>query len=375
MTKDLKTIDLNSLPIESVTVQLRELFDDCEQTLRVVESIQPDDWRRVQNFGKMLARARQLTPHGEWADYITDTFAGRLTMRVAQRIVAAELNPDAEEKRKEKDRKRKAAKSNTTESAIPSHLKTANVVVSTPAEQSYPHCITCGGHHGGEFCQREQDPDPAPNPPTQRKTAKGSEKVGEDKKPPTQTVVPELLPDEPSSDPWEYMTFGDIIAVAVSKLADETQQKKAAKELRKLADKLDPPDETKPAKVPTANQLWAKIDTQEMSEQLCETVMEWLRYKQQNPDKAYRYKSEQSWVKDAARMGKVIHASSESSVIEAIDKAISKGWRGWEQSELNGKANGNGSPKFASKSHEREAANASSFDTIRRAAAASRAQE
>ena len=342
MTKDLKTIDLNSLPIESVTVQLRELFDDCEQTLRVVESIQPDDWRRVQNFGKMLARARQLTPHGEWADYITDTFAGRLTMRVAQRIVAAELNPDAEEKRKEKDRKRKAAKSNTTESAIPSHLKTANVVVSTPAEQSYPHCITCGGHHGGEFCQREQDPDPAPNPPTQRKTAKGSEKVGEDKKPPTQTVVPELLPDEPSSDPWEYMTFGDIIAVAVSKLADETQQKKAAKELRKLADKLDPPDETKPGKVPTASALRAEVDPDTMSEEMMLAVHDWVNHKQNNPDKAYKYKSVESWKRDLRRVLQVANQSGEQFLIEAIDKAISKGWRNWEQEHQNGKANGNG---------------------------------
>ena len=333
MTKDLKTIDLNSLPIESVTVQLRELFDDCEQTLRVVESIPPDEWKRVQNFGRMLARARQLTPHGEWTDYITDTFAGRLTMRVAQRIVAAELNPDGAEKRKEKDRKRKAAKSNTTESEIQSHLKTSGGVVTNPDKPA-----------------KEKDPDPAPNPPTNRKTATGSEKPSEESKPRTATITPGILPGEvemaaadKTADCIAWMQTFELPEVVTMWLGTNgLTDKQLAQALHKAADKLDPPDDTK-AKAPTASSLRAEVDPETMSEEMMLAVYDWVRYKQAIRKIDWRYQSVTSWQKDLRRILKVATQSGEPFVIEALDKAESKGWRGWEQNESNGKANGNGS--------------------------------
>lgn len=93
------------------------------------------------------------------------------------------------------------------------------------------------------------DNDPSPDPPSQRKTAKGSEKASEDKKPRTRPIIPEIVEDSPrcmtESDPvteWiERHSLSEIVGRIIEKIEDEKARKHAARQLRKLADKLDPP--------------------------------------------------------------------------------------------------------------------------------------
>jgi hypothetical protein len=92
------------------------------------------------------------------------------------------------------------------------------------------------------------DPDPTPSPPTIRKTAAGSQKVSEAKQPRTQQVPVEIVPDEPEPrddaeivSEWLVTTgFIDIVNEDLE-MKPDFQPKSAAKVLRKLADKLDPP--------------------------------------------------------------------------------------------------------------------------------------
>jgi len=116
----------------------------------------------------------------------------------------------------------------------------------------------------------QPDDDPAPDPPTQRKTAKGSEKVKEADKPKTQPVVPEIV-DKPQEDGAVILRESDTLGIlemclrcvssaqilpAVAEKAvqksDDKEKKSAAKQLRKLADKLDPPTKFVP---PTAEEV------------------------------------------------------------------------------------------------------------------------
>jgi hypothetical protein len=209
--------------------------------------------------------------------------------------------------------------------------KPANVVVSIPEtpEKSPDSTI-------------EKDNDPSPNQPTQRKTAKGSEKVKEGDKPRTQQVPVEIVDeiDNRTQSAIEWMHTMTLEEVC-SAWFDEEDVKSQAKQLRKLADKLDPPNDTKPT-IPPASALRATLDLGTMSEEMAMACVDWIRYKQNNPDKAYRYKTVDSWKKDLKRILKVATQSGEPFVIESLDKAESKGWRGWEQNEQNGKANGNG---------------------------------
>jgi hypothetical protein len=119
------------------------------------------------------------------------------------------------------------------ETAPRSERKPATVVVSVPENPDN---------------SAAPDPDPTPDPPTIRKTAKGSQKVSEDKKPRTQQVPVEIVPDEPEPrddaeivSEWLVTTgFIDIVNEALE-MKPDFQPKSAAKVLRKLADKLDPP--------------------------------------------------------------------------------------------------------------------------------------
>jgi len=129
--------------------------------------------------------------------------------------------------------------------------------------------------------------------------------------------------------------------VAVSKLADD-QKKKAAKELRKLADKLDPPDESpKPEKVPTIAQLLRAIPDQVGT--LKGVIERWARHKQSLQGKA-RVRSMESWETMIEQMMKACDAHGVSEVSESIRSSIANGYTGWDiqLKSTNGKANGNG---------------------------------
>jgi hypothetical protein len=123
------------------------------------------------------------------------------------------------------------------ETAPRSERKPADVVVSTPSETVYRDDSRAA------TTEQPEDDDPTPDSPSIRKTAKGSEKVGEDKKPRTQQVVPEILDDEPKEILPEEKTLSDWCENEILEylVASADDAKRRAKALRKAADKLDPP--------------------------------------------------------------------------------------------------------------------------------------
>ena len=317
MTKDL--ID---------TKQIEQHFDAANEAAEKSSKMARGAVIEAIEAGEHLTRAKDDLPHGEWAawlgrhwNYSQDTATRYMTLANSACV------RNLKEAKSINEALRMIADDKEEKTVPRSERKPADVVVTTP------------------------DPDPAPKPPTNRKTAKGSEKVPDAAKPKTQTVVPEILPDEPAIESRddseiiaEWLTERGLTDIVSDALAakPKLEPKTAAKELRKLADKLDPPDETKPGKVPTASALRAEVDPDTMSEEMMLAVHDWVNHKQNNPDKAYKYKSVESWKRDLRRVLQVANQSGEQFLIEAIDKAISKGWRNWEQEHQNGKANGNG---------------------------------
>jgi hypothetical protein len=91
----------------------------------------------------------------------------------------------------------------------------------------------------------QADDDPPPNLPTNRKVSAGSKKTSESTKTPTAVITPEIVTDTaPAGDPireWiKSHTVADLLSMMVDG-TDEASKKTTAKQLRKLADKLDPP--------------------------------------------------------------------------------------------------------------------------------------
>lgn len=92
--------------------------------------------------------------------------------------------------------------------------------------------------------EREKDDDPNPAQKTNTKHSAATAKAKEaDRKPPT-PITPEII-DDPKVDPvqqWiQSHSLSDLIGAVIDQLDGEKAKQQAAKELRKMADKLDPP--------------------------------------------------------------------------------------------------------------------------------------
>ena len=227
MTKDLNTIDLNLLPIETLKEMANEAGEQVENNAKLTV-------QKAADCGRYLTAIKDQLEHGEWLPWLGANwdYSPRTAVRYMDIAANSSRVTNLKDASSIREALRMIADDKEEKTAPRAARKPATVVVSVPDDH-----IADSNKMGDE----QPDPDPTPDPPTIRKTAKGSEKTPESDKPRTQQVPVETVDDDPESDPWEYMTFGDIIAVALSKLADEVQKKKAAKELRKAADKLDPP--------------------------------------------------------------------------------------------------------------------------------------
>lgn len=212
-------VKFEDMSLESITIALQDAFDDCESLFQAMEKHQ----KRLETFGKLLTAAKAKVPHGEWENFVIDTFAGRLPLRTAQRWMAGPKAP-----------KMALLKPDTKADRIPDRVEVVEpgqtVVQPDPPE--------------------EPDPDPTPDPPTIRKTAAGSQKVPEPDKPRTQPIVPEIVEDETPAvqwptvamaPQWPDITLEQVVSQIIQQMEHEAQRKAAAKTLRKLADKLDPP--------------------------------------------------------------------------------------------------------------------------------------
>lgn len=216
-------IDLNLLPRETLAEMANEAAEQAEKNAKVTV-------QKAIDAGRYLIAAKEQSEPGEWLTWLGanwnyhQTTASRY-MRVASRLSTMLNLADA----KNINEALRMIGEAEPETAPRTERKIGQVEVVEPGQTAV-----------------QADDDPTPDPPTNRKTAKGSEKVSEDKKPQTVAVTPELLPDEdeepdPIDDWMGCRSLEDVALRWLGDTQDVTAKKSAAKHLRKLADKLDPP--------------------------------------------------------------------------------------------------------------------------------------
>lgn len=210
--------------------------------------------------GQQLNNAKEIVPHGQWSTYLGKFW--NYTQKTACQYMMLASNftcgLNLKDAKSINDALRMIAddKAESEPATAPrSERKPANVVVTTPADDS-----TRVLDDDGDPDADQVDDDPAPALPTQRKTAKGSEKVSEDKKPRTSPITPEILPNEPKETFPEEKTLSDWceheILEYLVKTADDA--KRRAKALRKAADKLDPPTKFRPPDIDEVTAFFAE---------------------------------------------------------------------------------------------------------------------
>jgi len=212
---ELTTYD--DLPLETLERNLLLAFDDVGDIFEAIDK----KWKHLEHFGKMLAAAKRKVPYGEWSQWLETRFNGKLAYRTAHRWISEAEAPEKAEDRKKKGR-------DSSQKRIDGRVEVV--------ELDLPHVA-------------EVDDDPAPTPPTNRKTAAGSKKVSEAYKPKTQPVVPEIVEDDPKYnlgawvEPPEEKTLSDFCEHEILEflIATADDAKRRAKAMRKAADKLDPP--------------------------------------------------------------------------------------------------------------------------------------
>jgi hypothetical protein len=235
MPKELKTIDLNILPIET----LKEMAND---TAEQVENNAKLTVQKAIDCGRYLTAIKEQLVHGQWGGWLGANWNySQKTAAQYMQISNFTCGLNLKDAASVNEALRMIADSKP-ETAPRAERKPATVVVTTPVDEP-------------EQDEPEVDDDPTPEPPTIRKIAKGSEKVSEDKKPRTAAITPEILLDEPTpAVRTEEIINAFVIQCEVeqflelkAKAGTVWNAKAEAKMLRKLADKLDPPTKfTKP---------------------------------------------------------------------------------------------------------------------------------
>ena len=330
--KDLKTIDLNLLPIETLKEMANEAGEQVENNAKLTV-------QKAADCGRYLTAIKEQCEPGTWLEWLGANW--NYSRRTASRYMEIAEHGTRMSHLKDassiNEALRMIADDKEEKTALRSERKPASVVVTKPDDS------TRVLDDPGEPDADQVDDDPTPNPPTNRKTAKGSEKVSEDKKPRTATITPEILPDEPETLPEEKTLADWSLAEILNFIADiaEGDAKGTAKQLRKLADKLDPPDESpKPETVPTIAKLIKAIPDEVGS--LRSVIEKWARHKQSLQGKA-RVRSMESWETMIEQMLKACDRHGVSEVSESIRSSMANNYTGWdiELKKTNG-SNGNG---------------------------------
>jgi hypothetical protein len=227
MTKELKTIDLNLLPIETLKEMANEAAEQVENNAKLTV-------QKAADCGRYLTAIKEQLEHGEWLPWLGANWDYSPSTAVRYMDIAA--NSSRVTNLKDASSIREALRmiaDDKEEKKVPrSERKPATVVVSVPDD----HVVDAN-----KMVDKQPDNDPTPDPPTIRRTAKGSQKVSEDKKPRTQQVPVEIVPDEP--DEPDEKTLADFCEHEILEylVATADDAKRRAKALRKAADKLDPP--------------------------------------------------------------------------------------------------------------------------------------
>ena len=170
-------------------------------------------------------------------------------------------------------------------------------------------------------------------PKTNTKHSPATAKAKEADRPVPMKVTPVIV-EEPKvdADPFQYCTFDMVIDVAISKLGDHDDQRKlAAKKLRQLADKLDPP---KAGKTPGTVQLILMIPD-DWAPELQKAAADWAEYKQARA-KGERIQTLRAWELALEKFTK----QPVATVVSKVNNAIEKSWKGWDHDSANQQSGG-----------------------------------
>jgi len=210
-------IDLNLLPLETLAEMANESAEQAEKNAKLTVT-------KAIDSGRYLIAAKEQIEHGQWLTWLGQNW--NYNQGQASRYMTISNYAHAH---------------NLTEAK--SIREALRMIGEEKTETELPNAPR-SARKTGQVEVGEPDPDPTPDPPTNRKKSKGSRKVSEDKKPPTQVAVAELLEDDEPDVVAHFLSVHTLEEVCRSWLGPDdfpSQNKSAAKQLRKLADKLDPP--------------------------------------------------------------------------------------------------------------------------------------
>ncbi len=229
---------LDGLDDEQLTEMANLFAEKCQKAAQQTD-------RDAIVAGKALNTIKQRIPHGQWGAWLGANFdysrqtAGTY-MTLAANVKRFTFEPESIRQAMAMIAEEACEVEEPQEKPYPvvtprAERKTGRVEVVTPSE-----------NHVTDVNEKVDENAVPAEPKTNTKHSKQTAKAKEADRPAPAVVTPEFV-DEPQTvpepdDPFRYCTFDTIIEIAIGKLSDsDDQRKQAAKRLRKLADKLDPP--------------------------------------------------------------------------------------------------------------------------------------
>jgi hypothetical protein len=344
---ELTTFD--DMTIEAIEVACQSAFEECESVFRAIDSKK----NQLEIFGRLLTAAKKKVAHGEWENWLTDTFGGRLKLRTAQLWMS-------------KAQKVALLDSDEKPRIVPrAERKTGRVDVQPVADTADKHplmnCDKCGQLRGhGHTC--DLDPTPAPRTNVLHKPA--TAKVKEADRPVPAAVTPEFINEPVPATTDGMMVFykddhAGILAACLECVPRQLMfdavieryapvlllrcldtlrpgEVKAAKVLREAADKIDPRKSAKQASTPSAQELIDLIPDDWIDIRK-DAAARWARSKQARP-LAQRIPDTEAWQIVLEQMSK----HEPNSLLEKVKNAHVGNWKGWNHDSKTGNANGSG---------------------------------
>jgi hypothetical protein len=212
-------VQFEEMSLEAIEVACQSAFEECESVFRAIES----KGKQLEIFGRLLTAAKSKVAHGEWENWLTDTFAGRLKLRTAQLWMS-------------KAQKVALLESSESEPIVPrSERKTGRVAVEKPGQTAVQP------DHSADVNKMVDENAVTPAPKTNTKHTPATAKAKEADRAVPMAVTPVIV-EEPETTP-EAKTLSDWSVDEILTFLKESadNRKKRAKEMRKAADELDPP--------------------------------------------------------------------------------------------------------------------------------------
>lgn len=242
MKHELKQLD--GIPLETLAEMANEAGEQVEKQARnaVVSAVAA---------GNALDAAKKSVPHGEWLSWLGKNW--NYSQQTASRYMAVSLHFASigalKDAKSVNDALRMIAEHKETETPR-QERKTGRVEVVKPAAETVGQQVVQAEKQTGPKADENAVPaDPKTNTHHRPETAKAQES----RRPAPPVITPEII-DEPAQTTeqqkqWPEVSLEELVTAVLAKLEHDKQRKAAAKTLRKLADKLDPPKKFVPPTV------------------------------------------------------------------------------------------------------------------------------